>query len=928
MTYFLRVIFIVGIILTLSRDVCFALMSEMKQISTADGLSDLLVNTIYKDSYGYIWFGTESGVDRFDGNHIVSFPFPKKQQGSCRVNVILRNDESGNVYIGSHSGLSVIAPGETQPQQIFGDKISFAVSSLASDGPNDLYIGTEQGVFHLNIPKQNLSKVELSENAGSQVGEITGLFVRPGRELWASTEHCLYYRNLSDEHFDAYKLPVNGNCTLMTRSGNTIYLGIRGMGILPFDMNTRQYLPVISLGNNLITSVATDNDGNIYASTDGDGIFCHSPDTHAVISHMTTTSGIPSLRSNSVYSILLDDLGLLWIGHYQMGVEYTPNLNNLLSVYSLPGVYESYKYAVRAFAMVGPLKIIGTRDGLFIVDEARKKLTRFVKPQIRSNIIFAITQVKGNFYIGTYEGGMYEYNPSTGVLKDFECSGAISPTASVFAIVTDRNDDMWAGTSEGLFRFRNGKVKGHWTFTNSQLPKGNVYEVFFDSTGRGWICTENGMAIWDGNTIRADRFPAGFANNKKIRDIFEDSDRQLYFVPDRGNLFTSDLQMSRFGNINYGTDSNISTMSAIEDNDGWLWFGTDKGLIRYDKKSKFSNYNTADGLPNQVFTLCQPVKDTEGNLWFGNSFGLTVLDFEKLKHQQSGHHGPVAVTNLTSNGRNITSRISGKDKNLSVTLSGNETNLVVYPSDFGFKPSENFIVEYRFEDSDGKWRRTNGLNPVRIYNIPEGTQKLIMRLQGDPSTETVLSITKESTFNWAIIAVAAVVILVAYTLYNIYQRKRRRDQEEEERFFEEAVRSSQTSDEAQNQANAKTGAAYRTTRLSDEECKRLLKLLVRIMNDKKPYTNPDMKSSDLATLAGTTSHALSFLFNQYLHKTYYDFVNEYRVEEFKRLVDETDISRFTLTALSEQCGFSSRASFFRHFKAITGITPAEYIKRK
>ena len=217
--------------------------------------------------------------------------------------------------------------------------------------------------------------------------------------------------------------------------------------------------------------------------------------------------------------------------------------------------------------------------------------------------------------------------------------------------------------------------------------------------------------------------------------------------------------MSRFGNINYGTDSNISTMSAIEDNDGWLWFGTDKGLIRYDKKSKFSNYNTADGLPNQVFTLCQPVKDAEGNLWFGNSFGLTMLDFEKLKHQQSGHPGPVAVTSLTSNGRNITSRISGKDKNLSVTLSGNETNLVIYPSDFGFKPSENFIVEYRYEDSDGKWRRTNGLNPVRIYNIPEGTQKLIMRLQGDPSTETVLSITKESTFNWAIIALAAVVIL-------------------------------------------------------------------------------------------------------------------------------------------------------------------------
>lgn len=63
-----------------------------------------------------------------------------------------------------------------------------------------------------------------------------------------------------------------------------------------------------------------------------------------------------------------------------------------------------------------------------------------------------------------------------------------------------------------------------------------------------------------------------------------------------------------------------------------------------------------------------------------------------------------------------------------------------------------------------------------------------------------------------------------------------------------------------------------------------------------------------------------------MKKTFYDYVNEYRVEEFKRLVNETDISRYTLTALSEKCGFSSRASFFRHFKASTGITPSEYIK--
>ena len=121
-------------------------------------------------------------------------------------------------------------------------------------------------------------------------------------------------------------------------------------------------------------------------------------------------------------------------------------------------------------------------------------------------------------------------------------------------------------------------------------------------------------------------------------------------------------------------------------------------------------------------------------------------------------------------------------------------------------------------------------------------------------------------------------------------------------------------------------ASYKTTRLSDEECIRLNKKLDHLMKNERPYTNPDLKISDLAKMIDSTAHALSFLFNQYLKTSYYDYINGYRVAEFKRMVKELDTSKYTLTALSQKCGFSSRASFFRHFKNITGITPAEFLK--
>lgn len=119
---------------------------------------------------------------------------------------------------------------------------------------------------------------------------------------------------------------------------------------------------------------------------------------------------------------------------------------------------------------------------------------------------------------------------------------------------------------------------------------------------------------------------------------------------------------------------------------------------------------------------------------------------------------------------------------------------------------------------------------------------------------------------------------------------------------------------------------YRTTRLSEKECRALYKKLEDTMRQKKPYIRSDLKIGDLAEELGTSAHAMSFLFNQYLKKKYYDYINEYRVAEFKRMVEDGSVDRYTLTAMSEKCGFSSRASFFRHFKNHTGITPNEYIK--
>ena len=222
---------------------------------------------------------------------------------------------------------------------------------------------------------------------------------------------------------------------------------------------------------------------------------------------------------------------------------------------------------------------------MYFIDEGKRVFKSF--RQLRATMIISSCYFEGNYYIGTYGGGMYVFNPRTLALSDFD-SGTRNPFLSghIFCIRADAEGNLWIGTSAGLFRYRNGKQEAHYTSANSKLPEGNIYEIFFDSSRKGWICTEKGLCIWDASSgsIKADVFPEGFIHEEKIRVIYEDSLHNLYFLPEKGTLFVSDLSMNRFNRYDHALLRNKALMSIVEDNEGWLWITTNNGIYRYDKK--------------------------------------------------------------------------------------------------------------------------------------------------------------------------------------------------------------------------------------------------------------------------------------------------------------------------------------------------------
>lgn len=191
---------------------------------------------------------------------------------------------------------------------------------------------------------------------------------------------------------------------------------------------------------------------------------------------------------------------------------------------------------------------------------------------------------------------MYVLDPVTLTISDFEPRVA-QPfvKGQIFCIKSDAEGCLWIGTSVGLFRYKDGRMLNHYTSANSKLPEGNVYEIYFDSTRKGWVCTENGMCIWDpsSESLKVDIFPEGFIHKEKIRTVFEDSAHQLYFLPDKGPMYISDLSMNHFRHLQPNTLlEGKDCMSMIEDDEGWLWIGTSNGLYRYDKKDTFILYHS------------------------------------------------------------------------------------------------------------------------------------------------------------------------------------------------------------------------------------------------------------------------------------------------------------------------------------------------
>lgn len=601
---------------------------QFTNIGISEGLSNSTVYSIIQDRKGFMWFGTQNGLNKYDGYDFTVFkniPFDSTSLSDNWVQALLE-DKEGNIWVGTHSGgvckydrnKNIFVHYKNDPEDSTS-LINNRVWSLYEDNNGNIWIGTSAGLDKLNIQTGEISHYLNQEIISKLNNAVNSIHLDKDGIIWASTWGI-----------GLFKLNSNGEVLNNYRFDN-----------YP-DRNI--------VAGNKIKVIYEDGDGILWLGSNSDGLIRFEKKTGKYKYYINNPNDPYSLSFNSILSIIEDRKGNLWIGTHNGGLNrfnrkdekfyvYKHDVNDPYSIGNnwVPAVYEDK----------GGTIWIGTDRGVdkFMPDKLVFKLLKHIDKDpntISSNDVHSVFEdSEGMIWVGTWRGGLNRFDPKTNSVKTFYNNPkdiSSLPHDIVLDIMEDSHNNLWVGTYNGLGKF-NRRTEKFLVFRKDQddeesIGYNNISAIYEDSYGYLWVGT------WGGGVQRMDlrtgKFKRYFYDSKQsngltdmiVTCIFEDSRRNLFVGTAAGGLNIYMREQDKFTSIKFDinnkkTISSNNISSIIEDKDGFIWIGTlNGGLNRYDHNSKdFIHYTVENGLPEDAIMSLQIDKD--GYLWISFVKGIS-----------------------------------------------------------------------------------------------------------------------------------------------------------------------------------------------------------------------------------------------------------------------------------------------------------------
>jgi len=603
---------------------------EFEHFAGEEGLSGSAVRCILQDSKGFIWFGTNDGLSKYDGYSLTVYEHDPENPNSLSHNYVraIHKDRSGVLWIGTHGGGLDQFDRENEQfihyQHNPEDPHSLAsnrVRSVHEDQFGMLWIGMDGGGLD-RFDRENGSFIHYQHDPDDP--------------------HSLSNNHVRSIHED--------------RSG-VLWIGTHGGGLDRFDRENEQFIHYQhdpddphSLSNNRVWSIYEDRSGVLWIGT-WDGLDAFERQEERFIHHRYDPADPRSLSSNRVWSIYEDRAGVLWIGTWGGGLDtfdrekgrFFHHQHDAANAHSL-----SHDTVWSVYEDRSGVLWVGTGGGLDKVEREKKQFTHYQSvsndPQSLShNRVWSIFEDRsGALWVGT-SGGLDKIDRSTNNFAHYYYN-PIDPQVlshnNVWSIYEDRSGILWIGTWSGLDRFDREKERfiHHQNDPNDphSLSNNRVWSIHEDQSGVLWIGTGGGgLDEFDRSTEHFVSYqhdpndPTSLSHNN-VRIVYEDRSGTLWIGTD-GGLDRLDRASKRF--FHYRNDANDphslshnNIWSVYEDRAGALWIGTNGGgLDKLDRETEtFIHYTERNGLPNDV--VYGILEDDQGYLWLSTNNGLSKFD--------------------------------------------------------------------------------------------------------------------------------------------------------------------------------------------------------------------------------------------------------------------------------------------------------------
>lgn len=750
---------------------------EFEHISIDEGLSQSTVNSMIQDSKGFLWFGTEDGLNRFDGYKFTVFRPSTVESGSISHNYIwcIYEDKEGKLWIGTNGGgLNCFNPSTEIFLQFKFDSnnpdgiSSNFIRSVYEDKKGNLWIGTQGGGLNKLI-RQNRDVTEwkfihykseesdpysLSDNNIRAICEDhTGL-------IWIGTANGLNKYNPALNQFFVYRHDSTKPDSLVndeiwdvseSRHGH-LWIGTNG-GLSQFDREKESFVNYTSHTKtpNVLTGfeirvIFEDMNGLLWIGTNSDGIRIFDLKSGKFISIMNNSGCATCLNSNEIRSIIEDKSGIFWIGTEGKGLnKFIPHKKEFLSLrkdlHSDSGLNNDFIWSI--YEDLSGILWIGTNGGgLNKLERSTGKVKYYTfnpyNPySLSDNIVKSIYEDHaGNIWVGTENGGLNKFDRRSERFIHFQYDQKNPSSLSsnfIRTIFEDRTGQLWIGTSGGglnkfLPKAKSFKCYKHRTEDSNSISHNDVYTIFEDSDGVLWIGTWGGginKFIQDEEKFihyHNDPLNPRSLSHNLVLSLYEDQHGDFWVGTSGGGLNKFDRHNETFLHFTKkdGLPNDV-IYGILEDSQKNLWLSTNKGISKFNPKTKmFQNFNTGDGLQNNEFNGNSYHKSRRTNeLFFGGIEGIDFFIPEQI--QLNRYIPPVVITSFLKFNRKVKlpECISTKTE---LELSYKDYVFSFEFAALDFTEPEKNLYAYKLEGLDKDWIYTDSTKRFATYTtLPSGT---------------------------------------------------------------------------------------------------------------------------------------------------------------------------------------------------------------